>query len=199
PYSIMEGYLGTNVTIPNDGDFHAAFSSPLTPFNSLTLSGPQCCIPNHYQTCWWGHGWLEESMPDSIEGSIRFWLFDNYGTSYFESGWIGHSPDPQISAYQNHTSLVCGIGFFPPETHQYRMEVQSATNGLCPSGPSITAHKGRVQVIVMPAPQEVQYPEPGYDTHTCTDSWAPECSHHCDFNPLLPTVIPAPPRNACNP
>jgi hypothetical protein len=195
PYTVYEGYLPpSSISVPNDTTFHTVFSSNPTTLNQYSLAGPQCCVPDHHQVCFWGHGWLELNMAASAETSIQFY---HYGTSpnySFEAGNLGHSADTQLSSYANPTDLVCGSGFYGPPV-QYGINVQ--ISGWCPANGPITASKGRVQVIVVPAPVLVQFPTPGYDQHTCTTSWAPACTYQCALNSSL-QIVTAPPQKQCN-
>jgi len=197
PYSMIEGVQNSSVSVANDGTLNTVFSSPETTLNALSLSGPQCCQPGHYQACIWGNAFLEMSMPDSSEGEWQMWWNGKHpGETPFEIGASGISLDPLRDSFRHMPDVVCGVAFFGAGT-TYRIDAK--LKGLAPFGSCaqtpITVHRGRLQVFVLPAP--VLVPSGG-DPHTCNTSWKADCAYQCAMNPALPRSPSAPARNFCN-
>lgn len=183
-FTVFEASFEGDKHIITDGIRREFLRTGKVELNSLTMQTPGGS-PNQWNVCAWGYGSVEMTQTGAREDLLSLHQWENGVDFPWDNGQAEHAPNPVRDIYRVLSDMQCSGGLFgPPNYYEFTME-----NWAICGGETLTAHRGRLGVILTPSP----------GPHACisTNPGSSGCPYHCWISSQLQRII-RPPRNYCN-
>jgi hypothetical protein len=183
-FTVFEAGFEGNRNILTDGMRREILRTSQVQLNALTRQTAGGG-PNQWNVCAWGYASVEMTQSAARENVISLHQWQNGVDFPWDNGMVEHAPNPVRDIYRDLSDMQCSGGLYgPPNYYEFTLESWAVCGGT-----TLTAHRGRLGVILTPSP----------GPHACisTNPGTSGCPYGCWLSSQLQRVL-RPPRNACN-